>query len=218
MKRSRTAKSRISILAVVLFANLLTVVNSNAATGANNSFTQLNICGATHKEICKVGQIGPGGGTIFFVDYRDIYKGFNYFEVAPANWAGSLGVDPTAQWCSNINTKIETTLNSWTSRAVGIGISNSKTMLKNCSYGAANLIADYNRNSRSKKKDWFLPSIGELILLTANLQGLAGLLVSDYWSSSGYSDIGGWGESVDHGYQGSAAKETLYHVRPIREF
>ena len=92
------------------------------------------------------------------------------------------------------------------------------TMLKNCTFGAANLVASYNASSRSTQKDWYLPSIGELILLSNNLQGLAGLLASDYWSSSGYSDIGGWVQSIDHGYQGNATKDTLYHVRPVRRF
>ncbi|MEI7516621.1 MAG: hypothetical protein WCK81_14635 [Betaproteobacteria bacterium] len=219
MKRSRSAKYAIALLPVVLLTSLVAGLISQSATATNpNTFTQLYICGSSGNEICTVGAVGPGGGTIFLVDYRAIYRGFHYLEAAPADWAGSLGVDPKAQWCSNISSKIQVTLNAWSSRAVGLGQSNTMTMLKNCTFGAANLVASYNASSRSTQKDWYLPSIGELILLSNNLQGLAGLLASDYWSSSGYSDIGGWVQSIDHGYQGNATKDTLYHVRPVRRF
>ena len=33
----------------------------------------------------KVGQRGPGGGVIFFVDYNNEYARFNYLEAAPEN-------------------------------------------------------------------------------------------------------------------------------------
>jgi len=57
---------------------------AKGATGASGiAITQLSICGASGTSLCKVGVQGPGGGTIFFVDYNDIYNGFNYLEAAP---------------------------------------------------------------------------------------------------------------------------------------
>jgi hypothetical protein len=109
-------------------------------------------------------------------------------------------------------------LTPWSSRAVGIGKSNTKIMLENCSSGAAVLVQKYNNSSKATKHDWFLPSLGELMLMSQNMQGLGALEDSDYWSSSGYSSIGGWVESVGHGYQGSATKDSILYVRPVREF
>jgi hypothetical protein len=91
-------------------------------------------------------------------------------------------------------------------------------MLDNCSSGASTLITSYNASSSAKKRDWFLPSLGEMMLMSQNLQGLAGLIDSDYWSSSEYSAIGGWVQAVGHGYQGNATKDTTFHVRPVRSF
>ena len=219
MKRSRYLLSATVLVLGGLMASLLAGFSfQSTSTASTGSFTQLYICGTSGKEICKVGAVGPGGGTIFFVDYHDIYTDFHYLEVGPATWAGSKGIDPTAPWCSNISSKIETLLTAWSSRAVGVGLSNTAIMLKNCTFGAANLVADYNASPQAKKRDWFLPSIGGLMLISQNLQGLAGFLDSDYWSSSGYSNIGGWVQSMDHGYQGNATKDIFYHVRPVRCF
>ncbi len=219
MKRSRISIGAFVILPVVFLAGVITGSSSqSSSTASTGSFTQLYICGTSGKEICKVGAVGPGGGTIFFVDYHNVYTGFHYLEVAPSDWAGSGVTDPTSPWCSNITAKIDTELTAWSSRGLGVGLSNTDIMLKNCTSGAANLIADYNASPLAKKRDWFLPSIGGLMLISQNLQGLAGMLDSEYWSSSGYSNIGGWVQSMGHGYQGNATKDSLYHVRPVRRF
>jgi hypothetical protein len=91
-------------------------------------------------------------------------------------------------------------------------------MLKVCTSGAANAIDEYDKSSRTRAKDWFLPSTGELILMANNAQALADLTATEYWSSSEFSNEGAWVESVGRGYQGSAAKTALLAVRPIRSF
>jgi hypothetical protein len=50
------------------------------ATGTN--------CVAT-KCTYKIGDTGPGGGHIFFVDYNDQYSGLNYLEAAPQSCEGA---------------------------------------------------------------------------------------------------------------------------------
>ena len=45
--------------------------------------------------VCVVVGVGPGNGTIFFVDYNDQYSGFNFLEAAPA------GCETTLAWSSN---------------------------------------------------------------------------------------------------------------------
>jgi hypothetical protein len=193
--------------------------NSGAADIPNNGFVAKSICGATGKALCVPGVTGPGGGTIFYVDSDNRYPTFTYLEAAPAGWSGAEGKDdPTLTWCSDITHRIESSVSTWTSRKVGAGKANTASMIAACKSGAANTIDEYNKSSRSTVKDWFLPSIGEIILLTDNMQGLGDLVASDYWSSSEFSDSGGWAQSVSHGYQGSATKNTTFYIRPIRSF
>jgi len=59
------------------------------ATGAAAPVASTSNCiGA--KCTFKVGDVGPGGGIIFFVDYNDQYVGFNYLEAAPTSCQGAV--------------------------------------------------------------------------------------------------------------------------------
>jgi len=194
-------------------------VDSDAASVSNNGFTPKSICGSTGKLPCVPGAIGPGGGTIFYVDSDNRYPTFTYLEAAPAGWSGAPGKDdPTLTWCSDTTHRIQSSTNTWSSRKVGAGKSNTSAMFDACTSGAANTVFNYNKSGRSVVSDWFVPSIGEIALMTDNLQGLADLVAGDYWSSSEFSDSGGWAQSIGHGYQGSATKNTTFYVRPIRAF
>jgi len=223
---SQVKISRRAGVAGVLVLLLISVVavksglsNSGAADVPNNGFVSKSICGPTGKALCVPGVIGPGGGTIFYVDSDNRYPTFTYLEAAPAGWSGGEGKDdPTLTWCSDITHRIESSVSTWTSRKVGAGKANTASMIAGCKTGAANTVDEYNKSARSVTKDWFVPSIGEMILLTDNMQGLGDLVASDYWSSSEYSDNGGWAQSVSHGYQGSATKDTTFYIRPIRTF
>lgn len=210
--------SGLTAFLVLIAAAVMAVTSNSADIARTGAFKKLYICGADGKSLCNVGDIGPGGGTIFFIDYDNVHPEFNYLEVAPSNWAGSLGVDPLVGWCNNITKKIETNLTAWSSRSVGIGASNTAIMLQNCTSGAANLVGKYNSSTAAKKKDWYLPTIGCLLLMYYSLQGKADLVDGNYWSSSGYSNIGAWVQSMGRGYQGTASKDSLYRVRPVRSF
>lgn len=217
-KKSFAIFSTALLLLTSLIVITSKVASSSAADNGGNGFISKAICGPNGKSQCAQGIVGPGGGTIFYVDSENIYPGFDYLEVAPSNWAGSLGVDPLAPWCSDTKTKIEIGLTAWSSRAIGLGPSNTKTMLNTCTFGAANLISSYNVSPLTVKRDWYLPTIGCLLLMDDTLQGLAGLSEGNYWSSSGYSATGAWVQAMGHGYQGSAPKDSKFHVRPVRHF
>ncbi len=187
-------------------------------TSANGFKPQL-VCGSTGKEVCEVGSAGPGEGIVFFVDRYNRYPTFTYLEAAPANWSGKdQKTDPTTSWCDDTTHIIQLSNTSWNSRIVGSGRANTRILNLSCVQGAGTLVQNYNLGNSNKFSDWFIPSLGELILLSTNLQGTAGLISGDYWSSSEFSDVGGWAQSVGHGYQGNANKATLFHVRPIRSF
>lgn len=160
----------------------------------------------------KIGDTGPGGGIIFFVDKDDQYPGFTYLEVAPAD------ASPT-RWCDYYDAI--SPLQAWTANAVGQGQANTTAMLGSCTEGAA-VEAD-NYVSPNGTEDWFLPSEGELMLMYANLRqsGKGAFNVNtggqNYWSSTqGVDDA--WVQSFFSGLQQVSSEGTSNRVRPIRAF
>jgi hypothetical protein len=180
---------------------------------------------------------GPGGGIIFFVDYDDQYTSLDYLEAAPMGWGnaitvnvggvsgettGSATVDPRMKWCSQ-NTYLG--LGEWANYAVGAGRSNTSTADTTCTGGAIQAAADY---AGGGKTDWFLPSLGEAMLMYTNLRQLGvGVVFNEsgpqYWSSTEVSD----------GYQSDRASTLDFreadleywskssqgqNVRPVRAF
>jgi hypothetical protein len=161
----------------------------------------------------KIGDTGPGGGIIFFVDYHDNYEGFNYLEIANQGWAqewyenfnwgavfeevsetaklkifpnGSAN-DPLMEWCyyyeedseedyavgeqffPNDADNADIQSISWLRSAVGSGKENSILALEGpCVFGAVKIADEYE----TSKTDWFLPSIGELMLAYTNMRQL----------------------------------------------
>ena len=212
----------LSASGLVLFATIAAVGYSNISpseASANGSYKSSYTCGQNGKTLCTLGALGPGKGTIFFIDYHNQYASFNFLEVAPVGWqVDRATVDPILPWCDSADVITQQQVNNWTNRAVGKGAKNTSNMLKVCHSGAANAIEEYNKSTRTAVKDWFLPSTGDLILLANNAQGLADLTATEYWSSSEFSNDGAWVESIGRGYQGSAAKSALLAVRPIRLF
>ena len=219
-----------------------TSLGSNAAVSTNGpdshiavgglTLAQLSKCGANQKTICKVGGVGPGGGTIFFVDYQDIYPGFNFLEAAPVSWGngisvqsgettGTASVDPKLKWCSKTSTLLG--LNVWTKNAVvGVGNSNTEKAHLSCTSGAIQAAADYV-SVIGGKTDWFLPSIGEAMLMYTSLRqhGLGGFASDIYWSSS-ETDANlahdAWSQFFAYGYQYNYLKTNAIYVRPVRAF
>ena len=181
------------------------------------AITQLSICGAGGTSLCKVGVQGPGGGTIFFVDYNDLYAGFNYLEAAPTS------CEATRSW-SSANTVV-TAAQGWAGRAVGAGQANT-TAIKavftadNSSNNAAYFATSCSAGAKS---DWFLGSLGEMILMYDNLQGVGGFVASNYWSSTDFGATrpqDAWFHRFEigsHGYANPSKTNTAY-VRPVRAF
>ena len=204
------------------------------ATGATGpsalKITEQSICGAGGTSLCKIGAIGPGGGLIFFVDYNDQYAGFNYLEAAPQGWGngitvnqglftgettGSATLDPKMQWCSDTTTLLG--LNDWSNSGVGKGATNTSTADITCAGGAIQAAADYAGGSQT---DWFLPSIGEAMLMYTNLRqaGVGGFVVDNYWSSTETYATNAWVQDVSAGAQRYGGKDDTNYVRPVRAF
>ena len=211
--------------------------NGTNGTNATVAITQQSVCDGSDadviaNEVCKIGMTGPGGGVIFFVDYNDQYVGLNYLEAAPQGWSnglpnvnlgdvtgeipGTATVDPKMKWCSNTSSLLG--FNAWSNSAVGAGASNTSTADTTCAGGAIQAASDYAGGSQS---DWFLPSVGEAMLMYTNLrqQGVGGFASDYYWSSSEYDATSAWIQLFYGGPQFSDyGKASTLYVRPVRAF
>ncbi len=193
-------------------------------TNATVAITQLSVCdgtdaGTVADELCKIGMTGPGGGLIFFVDYNDQYASFcatgdcNYLEASPAN-------ETSGAWCSDTSTGLG--LTGWDKSAVGAGRTNTTTAYTTCTTGAVQTAVDYTAPSFNgvAKDDWWLGSIGEMMLMYTNLRqaGVGGFSTGYYWSSSGNDNVNAWAQSFGVGLQNTSTKSVTNFVRPVRAF
>jgi hypothetical protein len=225
-----TTKYLLALIATVLLLNLsvaealrYTVPAGRAgATGPQgpqgpagtngSSFSYSMTCGVSGTDACKIGAVGPGGGWIFFVDYNSQYS-FNYLEAAPTDI-------PAVAWCNDTSTSI-TAVAGWSARAVGAGQANTDvmTVAGACTSGAANSAKAYFTPT-TLAGDWFLGTLGDMMLMYRNLSyaGVGGFSYSLYWSSTEYSSNHAWTQYFGDGFQFDDGKATTLPVRAVRAF
>jgi hypothetical protein len=186
---------------------------AGAAGSSGIAITQLSICGTSGTSLCKVGVQGPGGGTIFFVDYNDIYPTFNYLEAAPTS------CESASKTWSSADTNV-TAARGWAGRAVGAGPANTAAIKAVFTIDTSTNNAAYFATSCSAggKSDWFLGSLGEMKLMYDNLQGVGGFVEKLYWSSTENGPLFAWFQNFDFGIQDNNNKSNNYYVRPVRAF
>jgi hypothetical protein len=169
----------------------------------------------THSYI--VGDIGPGGGIIFYFSAVGFSCGptltdtCNYLEAAPTTGVNSW-TDASYVWSGNTNTAIGTT-----GTAIGTGYKNTLAMVAQSN--TANRAGTISRAFRGPNNlsDWFLPSKDELnqLYIQRTTVGTAG----GYWSSSEVDATTAWDQGFGNGIQGAGTKTTAgTPVRPIRAF
>ncbi len=165
----------------------------------------------------EVGDPGPAGGTVFFVDDGDSFAGWDYLEVAPVSteWGPPIGWGEIGDGTPNLSTSTE----------IGEGENNTVTILTwlngNSITGmAAQLCDGLNYGGEG---DWFLPSLGELELISQNVND--GTFSSTwYWSSSDDLNTGRtsfawtWDMSADSPTSWDKAGEGEERVRAVRSF
>ena len=166
--------------------------------------------------VCALGDIGPGGGVIF---YKDLTRavGSQYFEAACAGWSdgtcgGSDLTDPTAQWgCFG------TLIAGADGTNIGTGEKNTTDIVTGCptvgiaARRAKNLVL-------GGQSDWFLPSKNELNQMYIRRTAIGGFSPDFYWSSSEFSDSSPWGQHFSFNEQYDQNKVITYYVRPVRAF
>jgi hypothetical protein len=174
----------------------------------------------------QVGEIGPGGGKIFYYSEAgfDCGENFsstgsptggkcNYLEAAPNTWWGGAN-DPAVVFCDVYSTIM-------TIDDLGAGFSNSIAMSSACSSGAANLVAAYPGGG---KTDWFVGSRNEMALLHAAKDVVGGWQLDGdvaYWMSAQHAGDRALVFRIFPGSDFDGLIEDKFaprYVRPIRAF
>jgi uncharacterized repeat protein (TIGR02543 family) len=164
---------------------------------------------------CLVGDVGPGGGIVFYVGASTINvatgisTGGRYLEAAPAGFTSQ-----TYSWCNGPNNG-NTTLIGANSASLGAGASNTATMVEKCSSGAGNVAATYSKNGYS---DWFLPSTAELQYLNSQKVAIGLNLNGIYWGSNETLTFAAAALVTVNNAVGDLNKEELTTLWPIRAF
>jgi hypothetical protein len=178
---------------------------------------------------CALGDIGPGGGVVFFVASSPQPWG-TYMEAALTDL--NLSVDPsipTVRWCSDTDKYVADaatgdTSSLHTSIAIGAGWPNTVQMSGNCDFGAANAVRAYHGGGKS---DWFVASINEFHAMCIQ-KTVVGTLRNAYWTSSesprssraafivGIVRAGECG--FDQPEFRPELKSSSFRVRPVRAF
>lgn len=163
-----------------------------------------------------LGDVGPAGGLIFYINPNYAADGWRYLEAAPFDQSAG------AQWGC-----FRTLIPGARGSAVGTGKQNTKDMMASCPMrvSAADLCANFSLNGI---KGWFLPSIDELTQMYLNLKlaGLGDFGTADtvdnysYWSSTQRTaDMAGHLDFSDNARrQHSDDKDFPRRVRAIRAF
>ncbi len=176
---------------------------------------------------CVVGDMGPGGGPVFYVNEANS-EGSKYMEAAPDGWSG--GRDQHAGWgCRG------TDIPGADGTEIGAGRNDTTAIVTGCATSgiAARLADDYTTVGLT---DWFLPDKDELNQLCKYARGQSttvasrafvcnatyslrpGFAAAGYWSSSQSSASHAWLQNFDKGKQYENVKDNTLRVRPVRAF
>jgi hypothetical protein len=159
--------------------------------------------------VYELGDTGPAGGLIFYVNESDS-DGWKYLEAAPSDQGSDI-----AWGCSG------TLIDGADGSAVGTGAQNTIDTIAGCGTAgiAARLCDDLELGGYS---DWYLPSRDELNLLYTNLSknGLGGFDdPAPHWSSTEVDADSAYIQYLDDGSQTLSNKNNaFYAVRAIRAF
>ena len=162
-----------------------------------------------------LGDSGPAGGLIFYVNPNYRADGWRYLEASPVDQSAGA---PWGCFRNRIAGAAGTT--------VGTGRQNTRDILSACDKAgtAARLCAEYRLNGIN---GWFLPSLDELALMYRNLRAAGAVRSFDasvadnftYWTSSQQTaDMASHIDFADNGRQHFDDKDFPRRVRAIRAF
>ena len=183
--------------------------NSSQETSSETTAFQTTVPASDY----NIGDIGPAGGTIFYINPNYQSDGWKYLEAAPTDFLGS-NKNGSIPWYNG--NYVET---GATGIVIGTGKSNTKKIVNIQGSGnyAAKLCDDLMLNGYN---DWFMPSKNELHLMYENLKlkNLGDFASGYYWSSSEYSVDNAGLHYFDNGDQNGYNKSYTLRVRALRAF
>lgn len=229
------------LAAAVLLTGCPTPTNSDSG-GSGGSGGDGGDGGTSWDGQYQLGDPGPAGGLIFYIDVEDDHPDWTYLESAPSGWsttAEGLGL----QWLTE-RTDVNAPGGFESSAAIGTGKENTEAILAlpNGDYPAAQAAENYSvTNGGTTYDDWFLPSPHELneMYKTLHAQSQGGFSTTHntsnppsanevmYWSS--YADDGSLfsvnfvlpestrGDNFSQWTIGWLGEQNFY-VRPARRF
>lgn len=169
-----------------------------------------------------VGNTGPGGGIVFYVQASGgtftcgatLASTCKYLEAAPTSGTNAW-TDATYAWSGNTSSLIGSTAQG---TAIGSGRKNTTAMnTQNSTASKAGTIA-LAYSGPNNLSDWYLPSKDELNQLYLNKTTVGGFSSGSYWSSSEYDANNAWFQGFDIGNRNYYYKDDTTYVRPVRAF
>lgn len=159
------------------------------------------IAEATYTITYKVGDTGPAGGVVFYVNPSASSDGWTYLEIAPS-------AELSAVWATSESQAVTV---GDTEQAIGSGEANTLQMVNKADAGAAVICA--GKTTGNGYDDWFLPSLEELKAYTD-------LPAGTYWSSSEASTSNAWVvvKEVASVASQSVSKTTVNSIYAVRSF
>ena len=199
----------------------ITATNTSGSTAATFTLTVVPTC--ANGGTCVVGNTGPGGGIVFYVQAAggtftstgsDCNTTCKYLEAAPNNWGASTTVedacravvadrDPECFWSGNSTNAIGATAQGF---VVGSGYANTQAAVGQAGGGntaghAITAAWDYINNTKS---DWHLPSrdeLNELCKYARNTGQAAGaaIICDGGTLRTGFANMTYWSSTEDNG-------------------
>lgn len=198
--------------------------------------------------VCVVGNTGPGGGKVFYVQASGgtfpcgatLTATCRYLEAAPTSGTAAW-TDAGYVWSGNTNTLIGAA--AW-GDAIGTGLKNTEAIVaQNNTAGRAGTITRAYRGPNNRT-DWYLPSYyesdalckwqrGQMMVQTCGTNwangglntgtGASGFVAGYYWTSSESSAVGAYYQYFTYGYSYACThacnnKSDTLYVRPVRAF
>ena len=197
-----------------------TTDNPQCSNGGSNTF-------------CRVGDIGPGGGIVFY-DAGKTESWGRYLEIAPKSCEGERLPWRPANNKKGVYLGRSAAKMRVEAKRLGMGKINTDRIVS--AIGDGNHAAKFASDSVcGGKDDWFLPSKDELDIafnrlaqnrVAGNDTPVGGFNKGYYWTSTSYNDRTAWTQYFMDGQQfdrvqtldGNAIPPTPFRVRAVRAF
>ena len=186
------------------------------------------------ESLCAVGDIGPGGGMVFYAGAPFTMAGATcntscrYLAWAPVSWAstqsqnGSFSQPGTSTADARV-TLMPSNLLVGTSTSFGSGLNNTMLMANAAGSGTSSnngaKAALLYAGNDSSAGQWFLPSRDELVALyQSSVRSRGNFQALNLWSSSEVNSVNNYQVSMDDGAVTAESRGIPKLFRPIRAF